>query len=116
MSTDSIELSTDNFDQEVLESDLPVVVDFWAEWCGPCKALSPLIEELAGEYDGQVKVGKVDIDSNTSLANDHRIQAVPTLIFFHKGHVLRRLTGNVSRSQLEEMFEQLVEVAEEDEG
>jgi thioredoxin 1 len=116
MSNDAIELSTDNFDQEVLESDLPVVVDFWAEWCGPCKVLSPLIDELAGEYDGQVKVGKVDIDDNTNLANDHRIQAVPTLIFFHKGHVLRRLTGNVSRSQLEEMFEQLVEVAEEDEA
>ncbi|QDG53789.1 thioredoxin [Persicimonas caeni] len=116
MSNDAIELTTDNFEAEVLESDLPVVVDFWAEWCGPCKALSPLVDELAAEYDGQVKVGKVDIDSNTHLANEHRIQAVPTLIFFHKGHVLRRLTGNVSRSQLEEMFEQLVEVAEEDEA
>ncbi|MFP4601279.1 MAG: thioredoxin [Persicimonas sp.] len=116
MANDAIELTTANFEKEVLESDVPVVVDFWGEWCAPCKALAPLIDELAGEYEDKVKVGKVDIDDNTSLANDHRIEAVPTLIFFHKGHVLRRLTGTVSRSQLEEMFEQLVEVASEDDA
>lgn len=114
MGTDAIELTIDNFTDKVLESDLPVVVDFWAEWCGPCKAIAPMLDELADEYDGQVKVGKVDIDANTNLANEHRIQAIPTLIFFHKGHVLRRLSGTVSRSQLEEMFEQLVEVAAEE--
>ncbi len=113
MGTDSIELTTDNFDREVLESHIPVVVDFWADWCSPSKVLSPLLEELAAAYDGQVKVGKVDIDSNKHLANEHRIQDIPTLIFFHKGHVLRRLTGDASRSQLEEMFEQLVDVATE---
>jgi thioredoxin len=114
MGTDAIELTVDNFTDKVLESELPVVVDFWAEWCGPCKAIAPMLDELADEYDGQVKVGKVDIDANTNLANEHRIQAIPTLIFFHKGHVLRRLSGSVSRSQLEEMFEQLVEVASEE--
>lgn len=114
MGTDAIELTTDNFDEEVLSSELPVVVDFWADWCGPCESLSPVLDELAETYDGRIKVAKVDIDANPHLANDHRIRALPTIIFFHKGHVLRRLTGNVSRSQLEEMFEQLTDVAQKD--
>lgn len=113
MKLDSIELNTDNFDQKVLESDLPVAAYFWAEWCGLCKTLTPVLDELASEYEGRVQVGQVNIDTHPLLTNEHRIQDTPTLIFFHKGNVLRRLTGDASRSHLEEMFEQMAEIAEE---
>ncbi|MGM0556527.1 MAG: thioredoxin [Myxococcota bacterium] len=115
MGKNTVELDFDNFDEQVLESDIPVVVDFWAEWCGPCKTVSKVIEELADEFDGQVRVGKVDIDENTHLANDHQIKAIPTLIFFHKGNVLRRVTGASSKTELKDIFDQIVEVAEEGE-
>jgi thioredoxin 1 len=113
MGTDTIELSTENFKQEVLTSDLPIVAYFWAQWCSLCTTLSPVLDELAAEYRGKIKIGRIDIDAHRMLTNEHRIQDTPTLIFFHKGHVLRRLTGEASRSRLEEMFEHMAEVAAE---
>lgn len=113
MGKNTVELDFENFEEQVLESDIPVVVDFWAEWCGPCKTISKVIEELAETYEGKIRVGKVDIDENTHLANDHQIKAIPTLIFFHKGNVLRRVTGASSKTELEGIFEQIIEVAEE---
>ncbi len=89
----TIEITDDNFDQDVLQSDQPVLVDFWAEWCGPCKALAPLIEELASEYDGKVKVGKVDTDANREVSVRFSVSAIPTVILFHKGEIVEKFIG-----------------------
>ena len=86
-------LTNDNFEKEVLQSDLPVLVDFWASWCGPCKMLSPVISEIAEEYDGKVKVGKVNIDDEGELAIKFGIVSIPTLILFKEGQAEEKLIG-----------------------
>lgn len=113
MSRHIVELNFDNFEALVLSSEIPVVVDFWADWCGPCKALEKTLEALAADYHDRLRVASVDIDDNAHLANDYQIKAVPTLIFFHKGNVLRRVTGARSRDELNELFQQIVEVAQD---
>jgi thioredoxin 1 len=92
-SANVVKLSDQTFEEEVLKSDTPVVVDFWAEWCGPCRTLAPVIEELADEYKGKVKVGKVDTDANRSTAMTYSITAIPTIIVFNKGKVARKFIG-----------------------
>jgi thioredoxin 1 len=82
-----------NFDAEVIQSDKPVLVDFWAEWCGPCQLLAPTIDELAGEYAGRVKVGKVDVDSAQKVAFKYGIQQIPTVMVFDKGQPVERMIG-----------------------
>src|SRR5947207_13698493 len=82
-----INLTEANFNEEVLKSSTPVLVDFWAEWCGPCKMIAPILDELASEYDGKVKVGKVNIDDHQSIATQYGIRAVPTLLVFKYGEV-----------------------------
>lgn len=87
------EINDQNFESEVLNSDQPVLVDFWAPWCGPCKMLAPTIDELAGEYAGRVKVGKVNTDEARQVAIQHQIQSIPTLILFKGGQVVERTMG-----------------------
>ena len=94
MAGDNTLVFTDaNFDEEVLGADTPVLVDFWAEWCAPCKALSPVINDLAGEYTGKIKVGQVDCDANREVSVRFSISAIPTVILFSKGEVIERFVG-----------------------
>ncbi len=94
-----------NFEEEVLKNSRPVLVDFWAPWCGPCRAIAPVIEELAKEYEGKIDVVKVNVDENPNTANKYRIRAIPTLILFKNGEVVAQVTGAVAKSSLKEMIE-----------
>lgn len=88
------------FDGEVLKSDLPVLVDFWAEWCGPCRMVAPIVEELAGEYAGRLKVTKVDVDDNQNLAMRYGIMSIPTLGVFRGGEMIERIVGYMPKQEL----------------
>ncbi len=89
-----------NFDAEVLKSDKPVLVDFWAEWCGPCKAIAPVVEEIATEYGAKLKVGKLDVDSNPKTAMQFGVRSIPTLLIFKEGKVVEQIVGAVPKSKL----------------
>ena len=102
-----VTLTKENFDQEVLQSYTPVLVDFWAEWCGPCKMIAPVLEELADEYQGRVKIGKVNIDDHQSLATDYGIRAIPTLLLFHEGQVAEQIVGLRSKRDLKASFDKV---------
>ncbi len=93
-------VTADTFQSEVLEADVPVLVDFTAVWCGPCKMLEPIVEELAGEWEGRVKVVKLDVDHNQALAMNYQVMGVPTLILFKDGQVRERLTGYRPKKQI----------------
>ena len=95
-----VTLTQENFSQQVLQSPAPVLVDFWAEWCGPCKMIAPLLDELADEYDGKVKIGKVNIDEQQNLAAEYGVRAIPTLLVFHNGQVTDQLVGARSKRDL----------------
>ena len=96
----AMELTKDNFKTEVIEGDVPVLVDFWAEWCGPCRAVAPVIDELAVEYEGKLKVGKVDVDAQQQLAADFGVRSIPTLLIFKDGKMAEQILGAVPKSQL----------------
>ena len=100
-----VTLSDSNFDQEVHKSTTPVVVDFWAEWCGPCKMIAPMLDELAGEYAGKVKIGKVNTDQSQQLAVQYRINSIPTLLFFKAGQVVDQVIGMKSKKDLKVKFD-----------
>ena len=93
-------LNEKNFDKEVLTSELPVMVDFWAVWCGPCKVLSPLVAELAKEYEGKLKVGKVNVDENNQLAQKYNVMSIPTLKFFKNGKLVSELIGAAPKATI----------------
>ena len=100
-----IKITKDNFEAEVLSSDIPVLVDFWATWCGPCQMLAPVIEEIAAEYEGKIKVGKVDVDEEKELAMAFRIMSIPTLMLFKGGEAAETMVGFRSKADIVKMFE-----------
>jgi thioredoxin 1 len=95
------EITDENFQSEILSSSTPALVDFWAAWCGPCRAIGPVVEELAGQFEGQLKVGKLNVDENPKTPAQYGIRAIPTLILFKNGTVAEQITGAVSKSTLE---------------
>ena len=95
-----VTLTQDNFAQNVLQSATPVLVDFWAEWCGPCKMIAPILDELADEYSGKVTIGKVNIDDHQGLAAEYGVRAIPTLLVFNKGQVTEQVVGARGKREL----------------
>jgi thioredoxin 1 len=102
------ELTDSNFQVEVLNSNIPVLVDFWAEWCQPCRMLGPTIDQLAQEYEGKAKVGKVDTDANRDISVKYGIQAIPTVLLFKGGQVQRKFVGLTSKEQFKSALDQLM--------
>ena len=100
----AIEITDANFD-EVIKTDKPVLVDFWAEWCGPCKMIGPVVEELAGEYEGKVVIGKLDVDSNHEISAKYGIRSIPTLLVIKNGQVVDKQVGAVSKAVLSQKLE-----------
>ncbi len=105
---DTLELTDDNFDDEVLNSDKPVLVDFWAEWCAPCKALTPVINELATQYVGKAKVGKVDTDANREVSVRFSVSAIPTVILFHNGAIVEKFVGLRGKKDFQAALDRVV--------
>lgn len=103
-----VHLSDSNFKKEVLESKSPCLVDFWAEWCGPCRRIGPVIEEIAEEFEGKFKVGKLNVDEGGKTASDFGVMSIPTLMFFKDGKVVEQVIGAVGKEQLKEKMEELL--------
>lgn len=101
----ALEFTDANFKTEVLDSDKLSVIDFWAEWCGPCRAIAPVIEELAKEYDGKVKVGKLDVDHNPDVSYKYNIRSIPTILVLKNGEVVDRHVGTTSKKALADKIE-----------
>ena len=95
-----VQITDDSFDAEVLQSDKPVVVDFWATWCGPCKMIAPILEEVASEMADKVKVAKLDVDSNNKTAAKYNIMSIPSLLFFNRGELVDQVVGAIPKAQL----------------
>ena len=108
MAENLIEFTDDNFDTEVLKSNLPVLVDFWAEWCGPCKMIAPIVEEIAGDYAGKVKVGKVNVDFNNQVAKQYGIRGIPALLVFKGGSVANQIVGAVPKNNITQILDEVI--------
>ncbi len=106
----AIVLNDQNFENEVLNSQTPVLVDFWAEWCGPCRALAPVIEEIAEDYDGKIKVGKLNVDENPGAPSAYEIRSIPTLIVFKDGAIVDRVVGALPKNQITDLVDTALEL------
>ena len=103
-----VEVTDANFDSDVLKSDKPVLIDFWAAWCGPCRAIAPIVEELAGEYQGKVKVVKMDVDRNAATPMRYKVTGIPTLLVFKDGQVKEQIVGYVPKEQIQKALDKHV--------
>ena len=108
MSKNVHEFTDENFETDVTQSDLPVLIDFWAAWCGPCKAIAPLIDEIAGEYQGKIKVGKVDVDQNQNTAMKYGVRSIPTLLLMKNGGIVDQIVGAVPKGNITDILNKAV--------
>ena len=108
MSQNATVINEENFENEVIKSEIPVLLDFWAEWCGPCKMLSPIIDKIADKYDGKVLVGKINVDDSSSIGQKYGIRGIPTLLFFNNGEVQEQMVGNVPETDITEKLDKLL--------
>jgi len=106
--SEPVELTDDNFEQEVIKSDLPVLVDFWATWCGPCRMVGPIVDELAKEYAGKLKVGKLNVDNNGKTSIKYGIMSIPSLLFFKKGQVVDQMVGAAPKNSFVEKLDRIL--------
>jgi thioredoxin 1 len=104
-----IELNDGNFESEVLKSDKPVLVDFWATWCGPCRMVGPIVEEIAKDYEGKLKVGKLNVDDNSQTAVQYGIMSIPSLLFFKEGKVVDQIIGAVPKQNFVEKIDKIIQ-------
>jgi thioredoxin 1 len=105
-----IKVADEEFEEKILNSDLPVVVDFWAPWCGPCKAVAPILDKLAEEYSGKAVIAKVNTDEDNQYAAQYGVQGIPTMIFFHEGKLVHRQVGALPEPIMRDLFEQFVNI------
>jgi thioredoxin 1 len=111
MTNQPINVTDAEFEEQVLQSSLPVVVDFWAPWCGPCKMVAPILEKLAEEFDGKVLIAKVNTDENPQYAMEYGVQGIPTMIFLHEGKLIHSQVGALPENVLKDLFEQFIAIA-----
>jgi thioredoxin 1 len=103
-----VQVSASNFKEEVLDADKPVLVDFWAAWCGPCRMIAPVVEQIAEEYNGKLKVAKLNVDENPSIASQYEVMSIPTLFVFKDGNVASRLIGYMPKDRLKQAIDQVL--------
>ena len=108
MSVNVQEFTDENFESDVVQSDIPVLIDFWATWCGPCKMIAPIIEEIASDYDGKVKVGKVNVDENGGTAMQYGIRGIPTLLVMKDGQIINQKVGAIHKAEIATMLDEIL--------
>ncbi len=108
MSENVKEITSMNFNDEVLKSDTPVLVDFWAEWCGPCRAIGPVVDEIANDYNGKVSVGKLNVDNENQLAMEYGVRSIPALLIFNNGTVVNQIVGAVPKNRITDILDTVI--------